>query len=70
MHTGKTRLIVSLPDEDIETIVNIAQKTGLTKTDVIRRAIALEKAYVEKTCAGCRFIIEEPDNTQKVIAFM
>lgn len=70
MNANRTKLTVSLPDEDIETINKVSARLGLTKTDVIRRALALEKFYVEKTGSGSKFIVEDPDKRQQIITFL
>lgn len=59
----KVKVSVNLSPDDVETLKEISGKRGITMTEALRRAIALEKFVYNATQRGEKLLIEEPDKT-------
>jgi hypothetical protein len=57
------RIRVNLPREDIDTLNKIAASRHITTTDVLRRAIAMERFIEETLERKAKLLVEEPDKT-------
>ncbi|ASF48376.1 CopG family transcriptional regulator [Methylovulum psychrotolerans] len=55
------KVTVNLPEDQIEFLQQIAAKDHLTFTDALRRAINSEKFFVQQENAGCKVLVEGPD---------
>jgi hypothetical protein len=66
MPTGaaeKIKVTVNLTPEDVATLNAIAERRGLTKTEVLRRALAMEKFLEESADSGEKILLQGPDNS-------
>ena len=61
------RFNVDFSDEATAVLDELAAKQGTTKSDVIRRAIALQKWFEETRDAGSKVLVELPDGRQREI---
>src|SRR5579872_6198675 len=59
----KIKVTVNLTPEDVETLNAIAAKRGVTKTEVLRRALAMEKFLDESADSGEKILLQSPDNS-------
>jgi predicted transcriptional regulator len=61
--SGKqTKLTVNLSEEVVDVLRDIAAREGTTMTEVLRRAIAVQKFLVDEQAEGNRVVIEDPKN--------
>jgi len=62
--TNSKRLNVAISDELDELIDELAQETGTSRTDVVRRALAVMKAFRQQKKAGRNHIgfVADPKN--------
>lgn len=58
---------VNLPADTVELLRGMAVARGTTVTDVLRRAIWLEKYFYDATMTGARILVEEPDKIIKEV---
>ena len=58
---------LNLTSDTVAVLKHLASATGSSMTDVIRRAIVLEKLVHETTIAGGRILIEQPGKSVKEI---
>jgi predicted DNA-binding protein len=66
MGVGKVfKTSVSLPEETLNSLKEIAQKTGTSMAEVLRKAIATEKFLQDTVADGGKILIEDKDKTQK-----
>ena len=57
------KVTVNLSEEDVEALKEIAARRGITLTESIRRAIAMERFVDEAQVSGAKILIEEPDKS-------
>jgi predicted transcriptional regulator len=62
METELQRLTLRLSGDAMEAVRKIAQKRGLTTTEVIRRAIGTELFLSEAQERGERILLEDPQH--------
>jgi hypothetical protein len=55
------KLTLTLSDKDYQAIEELAKKTEVSKTDVVRRAIDLAQWYETERAAGSKILVERPD---------
>ena len=55
------RISANLPAEDFELLKVLAQRLGITMTDVIRRGIRTEKWFLELEDNDATLLVEEKD---------
>lgn len=53
------KVTVNLPEEQVKFLQEIASKEDMSFTDVLRRAINLERFFVQQEEAGHKFLIED-----------
>lgn len=61
----KVKVSVNLSSEDVETLKAISEERGITMTEALRRAIALEKFVRNATKQGEKLLLEGQDKTIK-----
>ena len=54
---------MNLTADDIETLRVLAERRGVSKTEVVRRALALEKFIEESADQGEKLLIQAPDKS-------
>lgn len=57
-----TKLTVNLTEEIVDVLRELAQRDGTTMTEILRRAIAVQKYLADEQADGKKVIIEDPDN--------
>lgn len=64
----KVKVTVSLPEATVEDIKSLAERLGITASEVLRRAVRTEKFLDEVEQENGKFLIEKSDHTiQQVI---
>jgi hypothetical protein len=63
----KVKVTVNLPQQDIDTLRSIADRKGITMTEALRRAIALEQFVEEAVGRGANILIEEKGKTLRQV---
>lgn len=63
------RTTLNLPAEAVSALHELAEARNTTFTEVIRRALSLEKYVLEATRDGGRILIEDADKTLKQLVF-
>jgi Ribbon-helix-helix protein, copG family len=58
----KVKVSMNLTQEDIDILRALAEKRGISMTEVVRRALALEKFVDDSTEQGEKVLIQGPDN--------
>jgi Ribbon-helix-helix protein, copG family len=53
---------MNLPEESIETLRELAKKTGSSMAEVVRRAVATEKFLRDVTAEGSKILIKDKDS--------
>lgn len=53
---------MNLPEESIETLRELAQKTGSSMAEVVRRAVATEKFLRDTAAEGSKILIKDKDS--------
>ncbi|MGC2401069.1 MAG: ribbon-helix-helix protein, CopG family [Acidobacteriaceae bacterium] len=56
------RTSMNLPEESIETLRELAQKTGSSMAEVVRRAVATEKFLRDTAAEGSKILIKDKDS--------
>jgi predicted DNA-binding protein len=69
MKMQKVKVSVNLTPEDIQTLEELAQQLGTSKTDILRRAIASEKFLREAQKSNKKILIEDNDKSLREIVF-
>lgn len=68
--TGKTKLAINLTDQAAGVVRDIAAQQGVTVSEVMRRAIALEKFVVEQLGRDATFLVKLPDGSIETVHFV
>jgi hypothetical protein len=55
------KVTVNLPEEDVETVKQLADERGVSATHVIREGIASEKFISEVVAGGGTFLVERDE---------
>lgn len=53
------KITINMPDRFDKILNEIAHKRGITKTEVIRQAIGMEKFYLDEEQKGNKILIED-----------
>ena len=56
-----TKVTVNLPEETVRDLRRLARKQGISMTQVLRYAIALESFVVDERSGGSKLLIERAD---------
>ena len=56
-----TKLTVNLSEEVVAILRDLASREGTTMTEVLRRAIAVQKYLTDEQAAGKNIVIEDPE---------
>lgn len=56
---------VSLPEDSLNSLKEISQKTGTSMAEVLRKAIATEKFLQDTVAEGGKVLIQDKDKTLK-----
>jgi Ribbon-helix-helix protein, copG family len=59
----KVKVTVNMTPEDVEMLKALAGKRGISMTEVLRRALAMEKFLEDSSEAGEKILIQGPDQT-------
>jgi hypothetical protein len=54
---------MNLPEQSIETLRDLAQRTGSSMAEVVRRAVATEKFLRDATGEGSKILIKDKDSS-------
>jgi hypothetical protein len=54
---------LNLPEQSIETLKDLANRTGSSMAEVVRRAVATEKFLRDTTGEGSKILIKDKDNS-------
>lgn len=67
---GPVKLSANLPYETVVTLKGLAERRGTTQTEVLRRAIALEKWFEDEVFSkGAKVLVEGEDGTMREVVF-
>jgi hypothetical protein len=70
MRTDTSRITVALiPDADVK-LTALTARTGLSKTDLVNRAVTLYEFIDAQMKAGHQVIIREQDGTTSMVRFL
>lgn len=58
------KISANLSAEVVDAIEEIARRRGVTKTEVLRHALATEKFIDDQQRNGARILIEDPDSNE------
>jgi len=61
MSSKSSRLTVNLSEELVESLREMATRSGTTMTDVLKRAIAVQKFLEEQQDEGKKLLMEDPE---------
>lgn len=53
---------MNLPQESVDTLRNLAQQTGSSMAEVVRRAVATEKFLRDTSAEGSKILIKDKDS--------
>lgn len=67
---GATRVGLTLPAAVDDRIEEASEEAGMTKSDIIRRALLRDLHLAEHRRAGRRILIEEPDGSLRQLEFL
>lgn len=68
--TAAQRLTVNLSGEAAEFLEELAEERGISKTEVLRRALATEKFVWDTIREGRRLLVQDPqDNSTHELVF-
>lgn len=67
--TDLVKVSMNLPPDDVKTIDEIARRDHITKTDVVRRAISVERFIQELKAENARLAVYRPDGTVERVVF-
>ncbi len=56
------RTSMNLPQESVDTLRNLAQQTGSSMAEVVRRAVATEKFLRDTSAEGSKILIKDKDS--------
>jgi predicted transcriptional regulator len=63
------KVTVNLSDETIKDLKEVADKRGISLTEVIRRAIATEKFVQDEREEGGKILVEKPGGRVREVEF-
>ncbi len=63
MANNMVKTSMSLPQQSMDTLRELAQKTGTNMAEVVRRAIATEKFLRDTAAEGSKILIKDRDNS-------
>lgn len=61
----RIKVSVNLTPEEVETLKRIAERRGISMTEVIRRALAMEKFIDESSAAGEKILVQSSDKSMR-----
>jgi predicted DNA-binding ribbon-helix-helix protein len=64
---GGVKTTISLPEDAVAVLREIAQARNVSFAEVVRRALTMEKYLSDARNDGCRILIEDPDKLIKEI---
>jgi hypothetical protein len=64
---AKVKVTVNLPAQQVQFLQTIAEREGVTVTDMLKRAINSEKFFVEAELAHRKILIEDGTRVREVI---
>lgn len=64
------RFAVTLPTSVDDRIEEVSEETGLTKSEIVRRALLRDLSLSEHRKAGSRILIEDPDGSVRYLEFI
>ena len=62
----KNKISVSLTDEAAQAVQELAERTGLGVSEIIRRAIALERFIITEVDQGSEFLIRRDGELERI----
>jgi bisphosphoglycerate-dependent phosphoglycerate mutase len=66
----RVKVSMNLAPEDIQDLRVLAERRGISMTEVVRRALALEKFVENATDSGEKVLIEAHDKTLKQLVLI
>jgi len=64
------RITVSLTPKAAASLTSLQDRTGLSKTDLVNRAIALYEFAEAQFAAGREILVRDPDGTVQVVRLL
>jgi predicted transcriptional regulator len=64
---GALKTTIALPEDTVAALRDLANARNVSFTEVIRRAITMEKYLSDARSEGCRILIEDPEKLIKEI---
>jgi predicted DNA-binding ribbon-helix-helix protein len=64
---GGVKTTISLPEDAVAVLREIAQARNVSFAEVVRRALTMEKYLSDARNDGCRILIEDPEKLIKEI---
>jgi hypothetical protein len=64
---GALKTTISLPENAVAVLRELASTRNVSFAEVIRRALTMEKYLADARSNGCRILIENPDKLVKEI---
>ena len=62
-----TKVTVNLPDQTVQALKELADKRGVTMTQVLRQSIENEQFLREEVNRGSKILLEEPDKSKRIV---
>jgi len=62
MASKQTKLTVNLSEEVVDILRDLARRDGTTMTEVLKRAIAVQKYLADEQANGKNIVIQDPDD--------
>jgi Restriction endonuclease/Ribbon-helix-helix protein, copG family len=69
-YVGRVKTTLNLPSDAAEALRSLASARNTSMSEVVRRAISLEKYMHAATRAGSRFLLEDNDKSLKELIFL
>jgi len=57
---GPVKTTISLPEEAVSVLHELAESRNVSFAEVVRRALTMEKYLVDARKDGCRILVEDP----------
>lgn len=62
-----TKMSMNLPDDEVQTLKALAERHGVTMTEVIRRSLATYKFFTDAVDNDAKILIRDKDDSVKEI---
>jgi hypothetical protein len=65
-----TRITVALPQRSFEAMEHVRERTGLSKTDVVARALVALEWMSAQEAEGAKLVARYPDGSEERVVFL